>query len=116
MHKDVTAHVLPASGTRKNLLLLEPNEQVPLLRLCMSLEDAEQVREWLLAKRGSPSVAPLRELIWLRAVFIEQWRRTPVSERHRFERRADSILKRLRQSEPVCPSGAMVTVEHYEKP
>ncbi len=116
MHRDVKTHVSLASGTREDRLLLVRDDQVPRLRLCMSLEDAEEVREWLLAKRGSSSVAGLREQIWLRAIFLEQWRRTPVSERHRFARRADSILERLSQSEPAGPSDATIIVRHHDKP
>ncbi len=116
MRRNVKAHVNPASGTRKDRLHLGCDEQVPRLRLCMSLEDAEQVREWLLSARGSSSVVGMRELIWLRAIFLEQWRRTPVSERHRFARRADSILERLSQSEPACPSDATIIVRQHDKP
>lgn len=86
------------------------------LRLCMSLAEAEQVRARLLAERGSPTVVVLRELIWLRAVFIEQWRRTPVAERRRFARRADRILAQLGECGLVCPSEATITVERHEKP
>jgi hypothetical protein len=116
MQRDVKAHVLPASVTREDRLLLARDEQVPHLRLCMSLEDAEQVRDWLLAARGSSSAIGVREMIWLRAIFLEQWRRTPVSERHRFARRADSVLERLSRSEPVCPSDATIIVRHHDKP
>jgi hypothetical protein len=116
MYRDAKAQVSPAARTEGDRLLLRPDEQVPRLRLGMSLEDAEQVRDWLLAARGSSSVIRMRELIWLRAVFLEQWRRTPVSERHRFARRADSILERLSQSEPACPSDATVIVRHHDKP
>lgn len=116
MHRDTTAQSLPSSRFRVDRELLEQDERVPLLGFYMSLADAEQVRGWLLAERGSPSVVRLRELIWLRAVLVEQWRRTPVAERHRFARRADSILEQLGRCAPASPSDGMITVGHHEKP
>jgi len=82
----------------------------------MSLADAERVRGRLFAVRGSASAARLHELIWLRAVMIEQWRRTPVAERHRFARRADSILGQLGRCPPAGPSDGPITVTQHEKP
>jgi hypothetical protein len=80
----------------------------------MSLSQAERFSARLLAERGAPSVLLLRELVWLRAVFIEQWRRTPTAERHRFAQRADSILEQL--GRPIGPSGVRHTVGRHDKP
>jgi hypothetical protein len=83
------------------------------LRLCMSLSQAERVSARLVSQRGDPSVLVLRELVWLRAVLIEQWRRTPAAERHRFAQRADGILEQL--GRPIDPSDAGHTVERHDK-
>lgn len=48
----------------------------------------------LLAAQDPLLVAALHDLLWLRAILLEQLRRTPVAERSRFERRADRILGR----------------------
>jgi hypothetical protein len=86
------------------------------LRFSMSSADTERVCAQLLAGRGSPSAVALRELIWLRAVLIEQWRRTPVVERDRFAQRADRILGQLDRSRLVGLSEAAITVRQHEKP
>jgi hypothetical protein len=81
------------------------------LRMSMSLQDAEWIDAQLIASRGSPSSTVLRELLWLRAVFLEQQRRIPVAERYRFEQRADRILAQLWATTPsVCPSETTITV------
>jgi hypothetical protein len=90
-----------------------PETDVPL-RMCMSLSEAERLSARLLAVRGSPSVLLLRELVWLRAVLIEQWRRTPAAERRRFAKRADRILEQL--GGPLSLSGTGHTVERHDKP
>jgi len=77
------------------------------LRLSISLPEAERLSARLLHERSAPSVALLRELLWLRAVFIEQWRRTPKSERERFSKRADSLLERLRLCRSVRPAAGI---------
>jgi hypothetical protein len=82
--------------------------------LSMSLRQAERLSARLLAERGASSVAPLRDLLWLRAVLIEQWRRTPAAERERFTKRADRILHGL--GGPVSLSGSGHTVERHDKP
>jgi hypothetical protein len=82
----------------------------------MSAAEAEQLSERLLSMRGSGSAARLRELLWLRAVFVEQRRRTPAAEKLRFDRRADRILARLWRPEmPALPSGARNTLTRSEK-
>jgi hypothetical protein len=91
----------------------QPEPEAPL-RLGMPLADAERISAWLVAERGSPSVAMLRELIWLRAVLIEQWHRTPTAERQRFARRANRVLEQLGRCSG-CLSEATITVEHHEK-
>jgi hypothetical protein len=70
-------------------------ETTPQIQLSMSLEEARRLSGVLLEVRGSERQAMLHEALWLRTVLIEQWRRTPIAERARFERRADSIFARL---------------------
>jgi hypothetical protein len=66
-----------------------------MLRLQMSLTDAERFSERLLVERSGASAAMLRDVLWLRVVLIEQWRRVSLDERRAFERRADRILAAL---------------------
>ncbi|HEY4897750.1 MAG TPA: hypothetical protein VII01_16895 [Solirubrobacteraceae bacterium] len=83
----------------------------------LSISGAELTAARLLAERGLPSAVALRDLLWLRAVLIEQWRRTPVLERRRFERRADRILEHCwAGAGSFDPSDATDTVERNEKP
>jgi hypothetical protein len=80
-------------------------------RMCMSLQEAERLNEKLVAYRGSPRGVGLRELLWLRAVLIEQRRRTAAVERYRFDRRADRILAQLwTTTQSVAPSETTITV------
>src|SRR5437867_504315 len=60
----------------------------------MSLADAAELNTGLLNARGSPMAAALRDALWLRTALMEQWRRTPASERKRFEVRANRLLQR----------------------
>lgn len=93
-----------------------PGPDVPR-RMHLSIAGAELVAARLLAERGLPSAVAMRDLLWLRAVLIEQWRRTPVRERRRFERRADRILEHCwAGASSLDPSDAPLTVERYEKP
>lgn len=101
---------LPLTGNLREA----PREGEVPLRLGMSLSEAERLSARLLTERGSPSVLLLRELVWLRAVLIEQWRRTPAAERQRFTRRADRILERL--GGPLCLSATGHTVGRHDKP
>lgn len=87
------------------------------LRLHLSISGAQLTAARLLAERGLPSAVALRDLLWLRAVLIEQWRRTPVLERRRFERRADRILEHCwAGAGSLDPSDATDSVERNEKP
>ena len=82
----------------------------------MSAVDAERLSARLLAGRGSRSAVGLRELLWLRAVFVEQRRRTAAVERLLFERRADRILAAVWRSHcPLCPSGTTNTLRRSDK-
>jgi quinol monooxygenase YgiN len=94
-----------------------PTELEVSLGLSISLADAEHLSAHLVAERGSLSADALRETLWLRAVLLEQWRRTPIVERHRFARRADRVLEQFWAGmKPVCPSEVMNTVECDDKP
>jgi hypothetical protein len=87
------------------------NADVTPVRMSMSLQEAERLNRKLVVHRGSPSAVGLRELIWLRAVFVEQRRRTAAAERCRFDRRADRILAELWTATPsVDPSETTITV------
>jgi hypothetical protein len=83
------------------------------LHLLASLADSEHISTLLLAERAAPSAACLRELIWPRAVFLEQLGRTPIAERRRFARRADRIIEQLGLS--MSPSGHGNTVGRHDK-
>jgi hypothetical protein len=84
--------------------------------MSMSLQEAEQVDRELIASRGSGAATVLHELLWLRAIFVEQRRRTPAAERRRFDQRADLILARLAASAcAVCLSDATLTVRQDDK-
>jgi hypothetical protein len=81
----------------------------------LSLAQAEEVSAELFSSRGSPENLALRDVLWLRAVLIELWRRTPLCERDRFEGRADRLLDRVwAAADTGGPSGAGHTVEHHE--
>lgn len=83
----------------------------------LSIAGAELVAARLLAERGLPSAVAMRDLLWLRAVLIEQWRRTPAPERRRFERRADRILEHCWAGAGSFDlSDATDTVERNERP
>jgi hypothetical protein len=93
------------------------DDDVPV-RLLMSLSDAQRLGAVLVATRASASAPAMRELLWLRAVLIEQWRRTSAAERRRFEKRADSVLERFWTASRARanPSEAMNTVKRDDKP
>lgn len=81
------------------------------VHMSMSLQEAERLNGRLVASRGSSPAVALRELLWLRAVFVEQRRRTAAAERCRFDRRADRILAQLWTTKPsVGPSETTITV------
>lgn len=92
-----------------------PALTVPV-RMGMTLADAEMLERRLLAERCSGWALRLRELLWLRAILIEQWRKTPVIEREAFEERADRVLEQLWDlSEASVPSEPAVSVAHDDK-
>jgi hypothetical protein len=85
--------------------------------MSMSLQDTERLSEQLLDRRGSRSAVALRELLWLRAILIEQQRRMPAIERARFGRRADGILTALAAGlETKSLSAAATNVRRHERP
>jgi hypothetical protein len=88
------------------------------VRLQMSLENAQAVSERLVLVRAFRSSSELRDSLWLRAVLIEQWRRTPAAERRRFERRADRVLERFWTASLAHsnPSEAPNTVKRDDRP
>jgi hypothetical protein len=61
----------------------------------MPLREAEELADRLSATVLTPQVQRLLDQLWLRSVLIEQRRRTRLSERNQFERRADRILATL---------------------
>ena len=65
------------------------------MRLDMTLGDAGQLRDGLIACRGSRQHAVLQDALWLRTVLIEQRRRVPTAERGAYTRRADGVLSRF---------------------
>jgi len=88
--------------------------KIEALHLSASLADAERISALLVAERASPSATCLRELIWLRAVFLGQLARTPIAERRRFSKRADCIIEQLAAS--MILSEARNSVAHHDKP
>jgi hypothetical protein len=70
-------------------------ESPPLIRFGMSSTDGLRLGEYLLSIRGTTEERRNLDQLWLRSVLIEQWRRTPLVERGRFEVRADRILRAL---------------------
>jgi hypothetical protein len=86
------------------------------VHMSMSLEEAERLDETLVTYRGSTPAVALRELLWLRAVLVEQRRRTAPDERYRFDRRADRILAQLwTTTASGGPSETTITVERNGK-
>jgi hypothetical protein len=67
----------------------------PRVRLRMPLRDAEELARRLSAVALTPTIQRVLDQLWLRSVLMEQWRRTRLSERADFERRADRILAAL---------------------
>jgi hypothetical protein len=65
------------------------------VRLLMALTTADGLAEELSARPLTPRAERLLDQLWLRSVLIEQWRRTRINERPRFELRADRILAAL---------------------
>lgn len=65
------------------------------VRLLMHLAEAEALEIRLTGRPANPDVIRLLDQLWLRSVLIEQWRRTRLSERAAFARRADRLLSAL---------------------
>lgn len=74
------------------------------VRLAMSLEEAQRLGDRLIAERGFPAAAMLRDFVWLQAVLLEQRKRTDRVERAAFDRRSDRILGRLWADLETCRS------------
>lgn len=72
-----------------------PSGRPGRIRLFMPLRDADELAHRLAAEALTPQVQRLLDQLWLRSVLIEQWRRTGLSERGEFHRRADRILGAL---------------------
>ena len=64
------------------------------VRMGMSVVDAEALSDILLRCPDDVSERVLDQL-WLRSVFVEQRRRTAITERDTFEARADRLLEML---------------------
>jgi hypothetical protein len=87
------------------------------VRLGLSGDDALRIRERLLSGRGTPEAQLLRDALWMRAVMIEQFRRTPRAERAAFARRANRLLRRcVGADHDAVPSVAAHTVRSDDKP
>ncbi len=67
----------------------------PAIRFRMSSSDGSLLSQHLLNTRGGEDENRRLDQLWLRAVLIEQWRRTPLAERATFEAQADFILSAL---------------------
>ncbi|MDQ3933691.1 MAG: hypothetical protein M3340_03570 [Actinomycetota bacterium] len=65
------------------------------MRLDMTIDEAEQLRDRLIDSRGSLRHSLLHDALWLRTVLVEQRRRVPLAERDAYTRRADAILTRF---------------------
>src|SRR4051794_36783000 len=67
----------------------------PRVRLFMSLSCAQLLGDTLSPGPLGAADQRILDQLWLRSVFIEQWRRTRISERAAFEERADRMLGAL---------------------
>ncbi len=85
----------------------------PPIRLAMSLADAAQLRALLSDVRDSDRQVALHDVLWLRTVLVEQWRRTPRGDRVSFGRRGDAILGRL--TAVAAQAGSVRSPEYGEK-
>lgn len=88
------------------------------VRMDMGLTDAQAISDRLLQTRGTPTGAELTDQLWLVAVFVEQRRRTRITERPDFTARANGILARLDPQpgeHPVTPTKQPPT-RHRKKP
>jgi len=69
--------------------------EVPAVRMGMTAHLAARLAQHLLDIRGTPREETLCEQLWLRAVLVEQRRRTVMVERASFDAQADRLLAAL---------------------
>jgi hypothetical protein len=69
--------------------------RLPAVRMAMTAHLAAALADHLLDIRGSRREEALCEQLWLRAVLVEQRRRTVMVERSSFDARADRLLAAL---------------------
>lgn len=65
------------------------------IRMGLGAMEAALLAERLVDATHAVDHGRLLDQLWLRTVFIEQWRRTRISERLDFEQRADRMLAAL---------------------
>ena len=70
------------------------------IRMGMELATAERIAE-LMPRFPADVRDQVKDQLWLRAIFLEQRRRTVIAERDMFDQRADKILALLDPREPV---------------
>ena len=73
---------------------------VPVVRMVLTAHLAARLAQHLLDIRGTPREETLCEQLWLRAVLVEQRRRTVMVERASFDAQADRLLAAL---DPPAP-------------
>ena len=74
---------------------------MPVVRMGLTAHLATRLAQHLLDIRGTPREATLCEQLWLRAVLVEQRRRTVMVERASFDAQADRLLAAL---DPPAPA------------
>lgn len=74
---------------------------VPVVRMGLTAHLAARLAQHLLDIRGTPREETLCEQLWLRAVLVEQRRRTVMVERASFDAQADRLLAAL---DPPAPA------------
>jgi len=81
------------------------------VRMRMSLDEAQRIREELLGLRGSPAARAIHDALWLRVVLLDHCHRLGAADRTRFERRANRLLSRvLADPQSEFLSGSTITV------
>lgn len=70
------------------------SQPVPI-RMSMPGQDARVLSAWLAGRADGDHTLRVRDQLWLRAVLLEQRRRTDTDERWMFDRRADRLLETL---------------------
>ena len=69
--------------------------EIPAVRMAITAHLAARLAQHLLDIRGTPREETLCEQLWLRAVLVEQRRRTVMVERASFDAQADRLLAAL---------------------